>query len=141
MRNLMISGLLAIAAFNSPSAVAEEDWVAKSNEHAQVVLDGRTDRDLVTGARLVCVHRHEVHAHRRFPGFVAPEVRVNRRNLVQDFPFSTFAGRDGDALICVILRILHSTARQPRPDQQTCAKGGEHDQDPDRPRSRRALSA
>ena len=39
MRNLMISGLLAIAAFNSPSAVAEEDWVAKSNEHAQVVLE------------------------------------------------------------------------------------------------------
>jgi hypothetical protein len=39
MRNLMISGLLAIAAFNLPTAAAEEDWVAKSNEHAQVVLE------------------------------------------------------------------------------------------------------
>ena len=39
MRNMMISGLLAIAVFTAPATAAEEDWVEKSNEHAQVVLE------------------------------------------------------------------------------------------------------
>jgi hypothetical protein len=39
MRHLMISGLLAITFFALPAAAAEEDWVAKSNENAQVVLE------------------------------------------------------------------------------------------------------
>ena len=36
---MMISGLLAIAVFTAPATAAEEDWVEKSNEHAQVVLE------------------------------------------------------------------------------------------------------
>ena len=37
MRKLIICGLLALVA--APVAADDSDWVAKSNEHAQVVLE------------------------------------------------------------------------------------------------------
>ena len=39
MRNIIIAGLLAASFFAAPAASDETDWVAKSNEHAQVVLE------------------------------------------------------------------------------------------------------
>jgi hypothetical protein len=39
MRNLNILGLLAVALVVAPARAEEADWVAKSNEHAQVVLE------------------------------------------------------------------------------------------------------
>ena len=39
MRNLISFGLLAVTFIVSPAKAGDEDWVAKSNEHAQVVLE------------------------------------------------------------------------------------------------------
>ena len=54
--------------------------------NAEVVDDRRVDRhDAGRGVDLIRVHGHEVHAHRRLAGLVAPVVRVHRRNPVEDF--------------------------------------------------------
>ena len=67
--------------------------------HAEVVHDRRVDLHRARLAvDLVRVYGYEVHAHRRLAGSVAAEVRVHRRNPVEDLALAA-ASRRGDAVV------------------------------------------
>ena len=81
---------------------------------------------------LIGVHRHEIHAHRRLAGPVAPVIRVHRRDPVQNLALAARSGRPVAMRVALPLAAEQETGKQQQDRSRQVGQYSVHRENPPR---------